>query len=209
MEQKVEPPVKACLHDAARALQTLRSQGQGVEPRSDARRRHRRIGRRLHVAVAGAARRSGRSEQQRPDRPAIVATDLRGGQRRRPRSIPSNCASGFPTRSTAATLSALPRQGRSRPEEFELLIANREKVLPWIKEYSPIELVLERRSADLPGLSATRKRLRRSARRRPIRRTRPCTACNWPRSSTARASKSIVAYPGHKDDEVRLDPRSF
>ena len=30
---------------------------------------------------------------------------------------------------------------RSRPEEFELLIANREKVLPWIKEYSPIELV--------------------------------------------------------------------
>jgi hypothetical protein len=31
--------------------------------------------------------------------------------------------------------------GRKRPDEFELLIANREKVLPWIKEYSPIELV--------------------------------------------------------------------
>jgi acetyl esterase/lipase len=31
--------------------------------------------------------------------------------------------------------------GRSRAEEFDLLIANREKVLPWIKEYSPIELV--------------------------------------------------------------------
>lgn len=31
--------------------------------------------------------------------------------------------------------------GRKRPEEFELLIANREQVLPWIKEYSPIELV--------------------------------------------------------------------
>jgi hypothetical protein len=31
--------------------------------------------------------------------------------------------------------------GRGRPEEFELLIANRDKVLPWIKEYSPIELV--------------------------------------------------------------------
>jgi hypothetical protein len=31
--------------------------------------------------------------------------------------------------------------GRGRPEEFDLLIANREKVLPWIKEYSPIELV--------------------------------------------------------------------
>jgi acetyl esterase/lipase len=32
-------------------------------------------------------------------------------------------------------------EGRSRDQEFELLIANREKVLPWIKEYSPIELV--------------------------------------------------------------------
>ena len=31
--------------------------------------------------------------------------------------------------------------GRGRPEEFELLISNREKVLPWIKEFSPIELV--------------------------------------------------------------------
>jgi acetyl esterase/lipase len=31
--------------------------------------------------------------------------------------------------------------GRTRAQEFDLLIANREKVLPWIKEYSPIELV--------------------------------------------------------------------
>ena len=39
-------------------------------------------------------------------------------------------------------------KGRSRPQEFELLIANREKVLPWIKEYSPIELV----TADDPAI---------------------------------------------------------
>ena len=32
-------------------------------------------------------------------------------------------------------------QGRDRAGEFELLVANRDKVLPWIKEYSPIELV--------------------------------------------------------------------
>ncbi len=38
--------------------------------------------------------------------------------------------------------------GRSRAEEFDLLIANREKVLPWIKEYSPIELV----SSDDPPI---------------------------------------------------------
>src|SRR5262245_40134080 len=35
MEQKVDPPVKACLHDAARALQTLRSKGKewNVDPK--------------------------------------------------------------------------------------------------------------------------------------------------------------------------------
>ena len=38
--------------------------------------------------------------------------------------------------------------GRSRAQEFDLLIENREKVLPWIKEYSPIELV----SADDPPI---------------------------------------------------------
>jgi hypothetical protein len=32
-------------------------------------------------------------------------------------------------------------EGRSREQEFELLLENREKVLPWIREYSPIELV--------------------------------------------------------------------
>jgi hypothetical protein len=39
-------------------------------------------------------------------------------------------------------------KGRSRPQEFELLIANREKVLPWIMEYSPISLI----SKDDPPL---------------------------------------------------------
>ena len=33
------------------------------------------------------------------------------------------------------------RRGRGREEEFELLLANRDQVMPWIKEYSPIELV--------------------------------------------------------------------
>jgi len=32
-------------------------------------------------------------------------------------------------------------KGRSRPQEFELLIPKRDQVLPWIKEYSPIEWV--------------------------------------------------------------------
>jgi hypothetical protein len=32
-----------------------------------------------------------------------------------------------------------PKQGRK--EEFELALQNRDKLMPWIKEYSPIELV--------------------------------------------------------------------
>ncbi len=33
------------------------------------------------------------------------------------------------------------RPRAQRAEEFELLVAHRDKVMPWIKEYSPIELV--------------------------------------------------------------------
>ena len=51
--------------------------------------------------------------------------------------------------STAAMPLASPA-GAAGHREFELLIANREKVLPWIKEYSPIELVSAGRPADLP-----------------------------------------------------------
>ena len=32
-------------------------------------------------------------------------------------------------------------EGRSRAGEFALALENRDKILPWIKEYSPIELV--------------------------------------------------------------------
>ena len=45
-------------------------ESQGVEPRSQARRRDGRIGRRLHLAVAGAARRPGRSQAAATRSPA-------------------------------------------------------------------------------------------------------------------------------------------
>lgn len=38
--------------------------------------------------------------------------------------------------------------GRDRPGEFALLVANRERLLPWIREYSPIEHV----TADDPPI---------------------------------------------------------
>ena len=67
-------------------------------------------------------------------------------------------------------------------QEFELLIANREKVLPWIKEYSPIELV----STDDPPIYLDFPRQEYAAERGPTagrsRRTRQSTASSWRKS---------------------------
>lgn len=141
MEQAVEPPVKACLLDAARALQTLRGKAKdwNLNPQ--------RVGATggsagactslwlaLHDDLADpkasdpVARQSSRLSCA-----AVVGaqTSLDPKELREwiPNSIYGGHAFGFAA------------DKRSRPEEFELLIANRERVLPWIKEYSPIELV--------------------------------------------------------------------
>jgi acetyl esterase/lipase len=141
MEDKVEPPVKGCLHDAARALQTLRSKAKewNLDPA--------RVGATggsagactslwlaLHDDLADpksddpVARQSSRLSCAAVSG-AQTSLDPKELREWIPNSIYGGHAFGF----------AAP--GRARPQEFELLIANREKVLPWIKEYSPIELV--------------------------------------------------------------------
>jgi acetyl esterase/lipase len=141
MEQKVEPPVKACVHDAARALQTVRSKSEqwNIDPK--------RVG--ATGSSAGActslwlALHDDLAEPQSDDPIARQSSRL-------------SCAAV-----TGAQTSLDPKElrewiansiygghafgfaepGRTRAQEFDLLIANREKVLPWIKEYSPIKLV--------------------------------------------------------------------
>jgi acetyl esterase/lipase len=148
MEQKIEPPVKACVEDAARALQTIRSKASEwkidpnrigatggsagactslwlalhddlADPKSDD--PVARQSTRLQFAAVTGAQTSLDAQQLR----MWISNSIYGGH-----------AFGFATK------------GRSRADEFELLIQNREKVLPWIKEYSPIELV----SKDDPSL---------------------------------------------------------
>jgi acetyl esterase/lipase len=141
MEQNVEPPVKACLYDAARALQTIRSKAKewNVDPT--------RVGATggsagactscwlaLHDDLADPKSDDAVARQSSRLTCAAVGgaqTSLDPQQLREwiPNAIYGGHAFGF----------AAP--GRTRPQEFELLLANREKVLPWIKEYSPIELV--------------------------------------------------------------------
>lgn len=141
MEQGVEPPVKAPLMDAARALQKIRAHARewNIDPN--------RIGATgssagactslwlaLHDDLADpnssdpVARHSSRLACA-----AVVGaqTSLDPKQLREwiSNSVYGGHAFGFAAR------------GRSREQEFALLLENREKVLPWIGEYSPIELV--------------------------------------------------------------------
>lgn len=141
MAQKIEPPVMAPLHDAARALQTIRSKAKdwNIDPT--------RIGATggsagactslwlaLHDDLANPSSKDPIDRESSRLTCAAVSgaqTSLDPKELREwmPNAIYGGHAFGF----------AAP--GRTRPEEFDLLIENREKVLPWIKEYSPIELV--------------------------------------------------------------------
>jgi acetyl esterase/lipase len=141
MEQGVEPPVKACLEDAAHALQTIRAQAKewNLDPQ--------RIG--ATGSSAGActslwlALHKDLADPQNSDPIARQSSRLTcaaviGSQT----SLdPKELREWIPNAVYGGHAFGYAAKGRSRPEEFELLIPNRDKVLPWIKEYSPIELV--------------------------------------------------------------------
>lgn len=143
MEQKVQPPVKACVTDAARALQTIRSKAKewNINPM--------RIG--ATGGSAGActslwlAFHDDLADPKSKDPIAressrLICAAVSGAQTsldpKELREWISNSIYGGHAFGFAA-------KDRTRPEEFELLISNREKVLPWINEYSPIELVTQ------------------------------------------------------------------
>ena len=140
MEQNVEPPVKACLYDAARALQTMRSKAKdwNLDPR--------RVG--ATGGSAGActslwlALHNDLADPQSSDPVAressrLTCAAVLGAQT----SLdPQELRQWIPNAEYGGHAFGFAGKGRGRPAEFELLIANREKVLPWIKEYSPIEL---------------------------------------------------------------------
>lgn len=141
MEQKVEPPVKACLSDAARALQTIRSKAKewNLDPR--------RIGATggsagactslwlaLHDDLADPAN----ADPVARESTRLFCAAVSGAQT----SLdPRELREWIPNAIYGGHAFGFAEKGRTRAQEFELLIAQREKVLPWIREYSPIELV--------------------------------------------------------------------
>lgn len=141
MEQNVVPPVKAPLHDAARALQTLRSKAKewNIDPK--------KVG--ATGGSAGActslwlALHDDLADPKSSDPVAQQSTKLQcaavnGAQT----SLdPKELREWMPNAIYGGHAFGFSAAGRSRAEEFDQLLANREKVMPWIKEYSPIELV--------------------------------------------------------------------
>jgi acetyl esterase/lipase len=141
MEQKVEPPVKAPLYDAARALQTIRSMAKewNLDPK--------RVG--ATGGSAGActslflALHDDLADPKSDDPIArqssrLTCAAVLGAQT----SLdPKELREWIPNAEYAGHAFGFAAKGRSRAEEFELLLPNRDKLLPWIKEYSPIEHV--------------------------------------------------------------------
>ena len=141
MEQGVEPPVKAPLYDAARALQTIRSKAEewNIDPN--------RIG--ATGSSAGActslwlALHDDLADPNSDDPIARQSTRLTCAAVLNAQTSldPKQLLVWMPNAIYGGHAFGFAKKGRSRAEEFKLLVKNREEVLPWIKEYSPIELV--------------------------------------------------------------------
>lgn len=141
MEDKIEPPVKGCLHDAARALQTLRSKTKEWNIDST------RVG--ATGSSAGACTSLWLALHDDLANPKSTDPIARESSRLACAAVsgaqtsldPKQLREWMPNAIYGGHAFGFAGPGRSRADEFELLIPNREKVLPWIKEYSPIELV--------------------------------------------------------------------
>jgi acetyl esterase/lipase len=141
MDQQVQPPVKACLEDAALAIQTLRSKASewNIDP-------HR-------VAASGGsagactslwlALHDDLADPNSEDLVARQSTRLQyvavtGAQT----SLdPVQLREWIANAVYAGHAFGFAAPGRKRPEEFEQLLANVDTVKHWFPEYSPYELV--------------------------------------------------------------------
>jgi len=141
MEQKVEPPVRACLYDAARALQTIRSKAEewNIDPR--------RIGATggsagactsLWLALHDDLADLNSSDPVARESTRLTCAAVDGAQTT---LDPKELREWIPNAIYGGHAFGFTKPGRSRAQEFDLLLADRERVLPWITEYSPIKLV--------------------------------------------------------------------
>jgi len=200
MEQKVEPPVKACVTDAARALQTIRAKASewNLDPA--------RVGATggsagactsLWLALHDDLADPGSDDPVARQSSRLTCAAVNGAQT----SLdPKELREWIPNSIYGGHAFGFSAPGRSRAQEFDLLLANREKVLPWIKEYSPIELVSDDdspiyldypRQAKPPMVGQTEADPTHSA----------MYGVKLAEKLQAAGIEVIVSYPGHKDEK--------
>ena len=200
MQQQVDPPVKACVTDAARALQTIRSKARewNLDPK--------RVG--ATGGSAGActslwlALHNDLADRHSSDPIARQSTRLTcaavsGAQT----SLdPKELREWMPNAEYGGHAFGFAAEGRTRLEEFELLIPNRDKVLPWIKEYSPIELV----TRDDPPIYLdypTQKTPPVVGQKEPDPTHSAIQGIKLAEKLKALGLEAVVAYPGKPDDK--------
>lgn len=140
MEQKVEPPVKACLYDAARAVQTIRSKAKewNLDPT--------RVG--ATGSSAGActslwlALHADLADPSSTDPIARQSTRFQcvAAYRAQTTLDPIEFRQWISNADYGGHAFGYLAPGRTSMQQFEMLLADREKALPWIMEYSPIKL---------------------------------------------------------------------
>ena len=96
------------------------------------------------------------------------------------------------------------RRAGTRPgDEFKLLLANREKVMPLIKEYSPIELVTK----DDPPIYLDypeQKQLPKAGQEEPDPTHSAMYGVKLAEKLKATGVEVVLAYPGKKGREIRF-----
>lgn len=200
MDQHVEPPVKACLYDAARALQTIRSKAKewNIDPK--------RVGATggsagactsLWLAMHDDLAKPDSKDPIARESSRLTAAAVVGAQT----SLdPTQLREWIPNAVYGGHAFGFAKKDRDRPGEFELLIENREKVLPWIKEYSPIELV----SKDDPAIYLdypNQKQKPMKGQKEPDPTHSAMYGVGLEEKLKDAGLEVVLAYPGHEDSK--------
>jgi acetyl esterase/lipase len=198
MKQKVEPPVKAPLMDCARALQTIRSKAKewNIDPT--------RIGSTggsagactsLWLAFHDDLAKADSSDPIERESTRLTCAAVIGAQT----SLdPKELREWIPNAVYGGHAFGFYAEGRTRPEEFKLLLENRDKVKSLFKEYSPIALV----SKDDPPIYLdypNQKQPPKAGQEEPDPTHSAMYGVKLAEKLESEGIEVVVAYPGKKD----------
>jgi acetyl esterase/lipase len=207
MKQNVEPPVKAPLTDCARALQTIRSKAKewNIDPA--------RIGSTggsagactsLWLAFHDDLAKLDSSDPIERESTRLTCAAVVGAQT----SLdPKQVREWIPNAVYGGHAFGFAGQGKKRGDEFKLLLENREKVMPLIKEYSPIELVTKNDPPiylDYPN----QKQSPKAGQEEPDPTHSAMYGVKLAEKLKSTGVEVVLAYPG-KDDNTYGSPTKF